>query len=293
LNEERTQWISPGRDNRRVPDLYFRGDLYRGVARDYDRYRPPYPQSLFDDLLERTGRTGRTGTAGRGRLLDLACGTGQISFALHDRFAEVWAVDQEPGMVGLVKKKAAAAGIGNIRAVASAAQDLAVADRSFDLVALGNAFHRLPRAAVAALLLRWLRPGGYLALLWGGGPWGEAPWQRAMEAVRDRWMAEVGGDQRIPAGWAEDREARPDSVILGEAGFEMVGTREFTVVRDWTAEDLAGYQFSTSVLTREVLGGRAAEFEAELRRELLAIEPSGVARQTIRFDCDLARRPEL
>jgi SAM-dependent methyltransferase len=267
-----------------MPDPHFRTDLYQGAARDYDRYRPPYPQSLFDDLIQRTG------LSGNGRVLDLACGTGQIAFALHGRFAEVWAVDQEPGMIEVVTEKAAAAGIGNIRALAVAAQDLPVDDGSFDLVAAGNAFHRLPRAAVAPLIGRWLRPGGYLALLWGGGMWGDAPWQQAMAAVRDRWTAEVG--QRIPAEYDDDRKARPDSVILAEAGFEEVGRREFTVVKEWTAEDLIGYLFSTSVLSRAALGARVAEFEADLGRELLAVEPSGRTRQSISFACDLARRPE-
>jgi SAM-dependent methyltransferase len=267
-----------------MPDLYFRTDLYQGVAQDYDHFRTPYPQSLIDDLLARTG------SGNNERVLDLACGTGQLSFALCDRFAEVWAVDQEPGMVGVVEQKATAAGIGNIRTFASAAQDLSVADGSFDLVVAGNAFHRLPRAVVAALILRWLRPGGYLALVWGGDPWGEAPWQRAIAGVRDRWTAEVG--QRIPAGYDEDRKVRPDRVILAEAGFEVVGRREFTEVRDWTVEELAGFQFSTSVLSRAALGRRAEEFATQLRRELLAVEPSGRVRQTVSFACDLARRPE-
>ena len=52
----------------------------------------------------------RTGLSGRGRLLDLACGTGQLAFALRSSFAEVWAVDQEPDMVEVVAAKAAADG---------------------------------------------------------------------------------------------------------------------------------------------------------------------------------------
>ena len=56
-----------------MADLEFRRDLYRGTARDYDRFRVPYPRSLVDDLAERSG------AACRGRLLDLACGTGQVA----------------------------------------------------------------------------------------------------------------------------------------------------------------------------------------------------------------------
>jgi ubiquinone/menaquinone biosynthesis C-methylase UbiE len=87
-----------------VADLEFRRDLFRGTARYYDRFRVPYPRSLVDDLAERSG------ASGTGRLLDLACGTGQLSFALRSHFEEVWAVDQEPGMIGVAREKAEAAG---------------------------------------------------------------------------------------------------------------------------------------------------------------------------------------
>jgi hypothetical protein len=71
-----------------VDDPEFRRDLHQGTASYYDRLRGPYPRSLIDDLAERTEADSS------GRLLHLACGTGQISFALQDRFAENGAVDQ-------------------------------------------------------------------------------------------------------------------------------------------------------------------------------------------------------
>ena len=42
-----------------MPDPEFRRDLYRGTARDYDRFRVAYPQSLIDDLAGRSGADGR------------------------------------------------------------------------------------------------------------------------------------------------------------------------------------------------------------------------------------------
>ena len=85
-------------------EVTFSPDLYRGAAGYYDRFRLSYPDPLISDLVQRTG------ASGRGRLLDLACGTGQLAFALRSSFAEVWAVDQEPGMVEVVAAKAAASG---------------------------------------------------------------------------------------------------------------------------------------------------------------------------------------
>ena len=264
----------------------FRRDLYRGTAPYYDRFRVPYPGSLLGELAERAG------AAGQGRLLDLGCGTGQLCFALCSRFAGVWAVDQEPGMIAFARAKARAAGVRNIRFVTSAAEDLSAPDAHFDLAAAGNAFHRLRRARVAASVLRWLRPGGYLALVWGGSPWeGGAPWQQELLAVMGRWQARAGLRDRVPPGYQQDRADRPDLMILREAGFEAAGTREFPVGWEWTAGQLIGFAYSTSILPRAALGDHAAGFEEDLRRSLHACEPAGRFPQTIRFACVLARRP--
>jgi ubiquinone/menaquinone biosynthesis C-methylase UbiE len=199
-----------------VPDeLAFRPDLYRGAASHYDQFRVGYPTAMVDDLVARSGLTGR------GRLLDLACGTGQATFAAQDRFSEVWAVDQETDMVELVRTKAATAGMSHIRAVVSTAEDFAAPVESFELVAIGNAFHRLQQPTVAGKVFRWLEPGRCLALLWANSPWhGAAAWQKAMAATLDTWMARTGAQQRIPDGWERVRREHPDGTILERSGFE-------------------------------------------------------------------------
>jgi SAM-dependent methyltransferase len=271
-----------------MDDPRFRSDLYRGTASYYDRFRVPYPPGLLADL------THRSGARGEGSLLDLGCGPGLISFAMHDQFSDIWAVDQEPGMIDVARQKAKTAGITNIRFLTSAAEDLSVPGESFDLVAIGNAFHRMPRADVAARVLRWLRPGQFLALLWSGTPWeGQAPWQLAMSATMVRWRTRAGADDRIPPRYDEIRRQRPDSGILRDAGFQLAGSYQFPVSWDWTPEALIGFAYSTSVLSRAALGGLAAGFEQDLRQEVCAAEPSGVLRQTIRFGYELARRPAL
>src|SRR5258708_37411382 len=102
--------------------------------------------------------------------------------------------------------------MGSIRMLAWAAEDLYEPEQSFDLVAIGNAFHRLRREAVAARVFRWLRPGRFLALVWGGSPGeGRALWQQAMSATMQRWMTRGRPDDRIPAGddQAPPRPAQP------------------------------------------------------------------------------------
>ncbi len=272
-------------DNGRVADPEFRRDLFRGTARYYDRFRVPYPPGLIDDLTARAGEGGR--------LLDLACGTGQLTFALHARYDEVWAVDQEPEMLEVVREKASAAGAAHIRPLTAAAQELTAPGESFDLAVIGNAFHRLPRERVAANVLRWLRPGRCLALVWSDSPWaGEEPWQQAVATTMRRWRARAEAGDRVPAGYERNRRERPDLAVLEQAGFGVVGSYRFLAGHDWTPDSLAGFLFSTSVLSRPALGDLAAGFEDELRREMARCVPSGRWRQVVSFGYQLARRPD-
>jgi len=268
-----------------VADPRFRRDLYRGTARYYDRFRRPYPAELTGDLVRRCRADGE------GRLADLACGTGQLAFALRRGFAEVWAVDREPGMVEVVREKASLAGVGGIRAVAADAEDADLPEASFDLIVIGNAFHRLDRRAVAANVFRWLRPGGHLALVWSDPPWlGDEPWQRALAALLDRWQVRAGAADRIPAGWDVGRAARPDAVVLAEAGLRPAGRREFPQRCEWTVAELAGLAYSTSFLSREALGDLAPDFEADLRAGLSSFAVAGPLAQRSHAAYELAFR---
>ncbi len=266
--------------------MSFRVDLYRGTAPYYDRYRPPYPDALFDDLCQRLP------VSGVGRLLDLACGTGQIAFPLASRFGEVWAIDQEPELVAFGQRKAQAAGITNIRWVTGSAETVHL-DGLFELVAVGNAFHRLDRPAVARRMFSWLQPGGGVALVWGNTPWrGEHAWQRAMSAMLDEWVARLPAPGRVPAGWEQAVNRHPHEQVLAEAGFDLVGKFNLVVERTWTAVSLAGFVYSTSFLSRQALGDRADAFERELAELLRSHQPDDVLREQASYAYQLARKPE-
>jgi ubiquinone/menaquinone biosynthesis C-methylase UbiE len=270
-----------------VPDeVVFQPDLYRGVASQYDRSRLGYPGPMIDDLASRAGLTGR------GRLLDLACGTGQITFAMRDRFAACWAVDQEPDMVELVRRRAAASGMPGVTAIVSRVEACALPADSFELVAVGNALHRLDRPTVAAKVFRWLEPGRCLALLWSSSPWtGTADWQSAMAEALDDWMGEMGERDRIPTGWDRVRDEHPDEEVLQQTGFVVLGTFAFPTLHAWTADELIGFVYSTSFLPRAVLADRAAAFEEDLRGRLGVVDPNQRFSETIDFSYQLARRP--
>jgi SAM-dependent methyltransferase len=264
----------------------FAADLYQGTAGYYDRYRLPYPRAMLDDLRRRAAVTGR------GRLLDLACGTGQLTFPLRGHFAQAWAVDREPGMTAAVRAKAAAAGAGNVRAVTAGAEDLDAPPAYFELAVIGNAFHRLPRDLVAGRLAGWLQPGGHAALCWSDGPEaGDQPWQRELAGLLGAWRRALGAQDRVPANWAQERQRRPDEQVMTGAGFTAAGRRQFTAAHRWTLAELAGYTRSTSVLPDAVLGGQGAAFDADLAARLGPLADAGGFPQDVSYACDLYRKP--
>ena len=263
----------------------FRTDLYRGTASYYDRYRLPYPTQLISDLVSRASLDGT------GRLLDVACGTGQLAFTLQPFVADVLGIDQEQDMVDYASKKALERGLRNTRWGSGRAEEF-TATEPFDLVTVGNAFHRLRRGDVARRARQWLVPGGHLALVWSSGcQSGPARWQRVLDDCANEWAARVGENDRVPAGWELELEREPHAAVLSAAGFDIVGSYEFADVHDWAVDELLGFLYSTSFFPRAALADRVAEFEADLAQRLLALEPSGVFRQEISAGYDLARAP--
>jgi ubiquinone/menaquinone biosynthesis C-methylase UbiE len=259
----------------------FRADLYRGTSRYYDEFRPRYPPELVDDLCRRTS------VHGGGRLLDVACGPGTVAFALADRVDAIVAVDLEPEAIEFAEHRAAALGIGNITWLAGRAEDVDV-DEPFDLVTIGTAFHRLDRRRVADKAMRWLRPGGHLALLWATTPLHEgAGWQRTFRDLVVEWMDRVGATDRVPADIERHLTEHPHATILDEAGFDVLGHHEFARTHDWTTDALIGFVYSTSMLPRAALGDHVDEFERDVRARL----GTQCLREHATFAYDLARRP--
>jgi len=266
--------------------VWFAPDLYRGSAGYYDRFRLPYPEAMIDDLVRQAV------PSGDGCLLDLACGTGQLAFPLCGRFADVWAVDAEPDMTRVVRAKATAARAGHIRTVTVRAEDLQAEPGSFELIVIGNAFHRLRRTVIAERAHAWLKPGGCLVLCWSTSPWaGPRTWQHALADVLRTWQDALGAAGRIPPGWDQARQQDPDRAVLSRAGFTAVERHEFAVEHRWTIRELAGHIRSTSFLPDSVLGDRAAEFDADLLAELSPYAADGGLADPVGFAYELARRP--
>jgi hypothetical protein len=168
-------------------------------------------------------------------------------------------VDAEPDMTEAVRAKASAVAAAHIHTITVRAEDLPAEPDSFELIVIGNAFHRLHRALIAERAYTWLKPGGCLALCWSTSPWaGPQDWQRTLDSTLRTWRNALGAAGRVPPGWDQPRQRDPDHDVLSRAGFESAGRHEFSVEHHWTIRELAGHIRSTSFLPPQVLADRAA-----------------------------------
>lgn len=92
--------------------------LFNGTAWHYARFRPGYPKPFFDDIVAQFRLDGT------GRLLDLGCGTGQLTLPLAAHVAEAVGMDPEPEMLTEAARQARAAGVINVTWAQGGSEDL-------------------------------------------------------------------------------------------------------------------------------------------------------------------------
>jgi SAM-dependent methyltransferase len=266
----------------RPPEPTFSSGLYEGTAEDYDRCRLPYP----DDLIEFVGTV--LALEGKGLLVDLGAGTGQVARALRPFVERAVAVDSEPDMVEYGRARTERER-DRIEWLLTRAEDADFPSGSVDVLASGNAFHRLNRPVVVGKAARWLSSEGAVILLWSDSPWGgEESWCLELSGVIHEWLERSGAGARIPVGW--ERREYPDEILLREAGFGRQCLRTVTVRQVWTVDMIVGFLHSTSFASRAALREHADAFDTDVRNTLLSADPSGLYKQGVRFGTRIARR---
>lgn len=128
-------------------------------AGEYDRYRPGYPDELFDGMAERLSLPDRPVVA------DLGAGTGRASLAMARRGWRVTAIERGRAMLDVLRARAADEGL-VVATVHTDAEQTGMDPGSVDLATAAQAFHWFDRLRALAEMARIVRPGGGIALFW-------------------------------------------------------------------------------------------------------------------------------
>jgi hypothetical protein len=125
--------------------------------------------------------------------------------------------------------------------------------------------------AVLAHCYEWVESSGGIALIDMPGLWnpdmeiGREPWSTTLnEVVRHR----IGERRRAGSGFYE-RSSRGQTELLRNSPFEEISSGSTSTTISWTLEEVVGYLYAISFANRNILGDRAAAFEADLRSILI------------------------
>jgi 2-polyprenyl-3-methyl-5-hydroxy-6-metoxy-1,4-benzoquinol methylase len=133
------------------------------------------------------------------QVVDLGCGTGQISLPLAQRGAEVLAVDVSSAMIRRLESEARRRGVRNLDGLALPVEELVLPPGSVDLVVSSYALHHLrdpDKARLVAAAYGWLRPGGRLVI--ADMMFGRGASRRDRAIIRTKIAALV---RKGPGGW--------------------------------------------------------------------------------------------
>jgi ubiquinone/menaquinone biosynthesis C-methylase UbiE len=159
------------------------------------------------------------------QVVDLGCGTGQISLPLAMQGAQVLAVDVSSAMVRRLQSEAQRLDVTRLEGLALPIEELVLPEESVDLVVSSYALHHLRDADKARLVsaaFSWLRPGGRLVV--ADMMFGRGGSSRDRAIIRSKVAALA---RRGPGGWWR---------IVKNAGRYLLRVQERPVSMDtWTA----------------------------------------------------------
>src|SRR5258708_15301891 len=147
------------------------------------------------------------------QVIDVGCGTGQISLPLALQGAQVLAVDVSSAMVRQLQSEAQRRGASTLDGLALPIEELALPPGSVDLVVSSYALHHLrdaDKAHLVSSVYGWLRPGGRLVvadIMFGRGA---SPQDRAIIKTQVAALARKG-----PGGWRRIAKNGPRFLLRG------------------------------------------------------------------------------
>lgn len=188
----------------------------------------------------------------KGRILDLAAGSGKLTRALHSLGFDVVAVDPDEQMLTRITA---------VETMIGTAEAIPLPEASVAAVTVGQAWHWFDPAAAGAEISRVLTPGGRLSLIWNIRD-ARHPFVAALAEAMGASPAEVMIDrdevQRVP-GFTQFEQRRFESVpmISPQAIEALVASRSHWLVASPSTQERVLAQVRELVAVHPHSAGKA------------------------------------
>ncbi len=246
-------------------NLGFRGE----VADLYHRYRRGYPSEVIDLLVRAFSLDDQD------VVIDVGCGTGQLTLPIAGRVRTVLGVDPEPDMLQRGRESATEQRVGNAIWILGSDSDVptlggALVHHSVGAVTIAQALHWMDYNRLFSSVAALARPGGGVAVVTNGTPlWlQESAWSQALRVYLEDWF-----DTKTTATCGTDAESQQryrDG--LEAAGFDL-SEASFDYADELGIDDVVGGVYSALGEDRLPAHEERAGFSDAIWRALKPHEP--------------------
>jgi SAM-dependent methyltransferase len=248
------------------------------VAEDYAAFRPPPPREVVDAVVAASAIRVDS------RVLEIGCGTGQLSVSIADLGVELVAIELGPQLAALAARNLER--FERARVVVSSFEEWQLPSRKFDAVMCANAFHWLRPEVRYSKCAAALRPGGVLAIVQvhhvQGGTAGffadTQPYYRRW-GLSDDPLFEVPHPNDVPDSYPE-LHRRPE--------FRAVERYRFEIPMRHTTASYIGW-LRTDSLVNSVDADARSGFLGDMER-LIALQYHGVVERNFLYELIVATR---
>ncbi|MCK4869868.1 MAG: class I SAM-dependent methyltransferase [Gammaproteobacteria bacterium] len=236
---------------------------FKSAAKYYSRYRPGYPEQLFEMLLEGCGLDGS------GRLLDIGCGTGLLTIPLSKYFEQAIGIDLSKEMLEEGAIAANREGCDKVEWMEGNAETLGDQFGKFKMITAGGSMHWMNTEVMLPWIYDHLIDGGYVVLIGErGGFWlGQEQWCKELARIIEKYTGKIFSECKKPLLLWQD--------MLASYPYRSIKSKLIDIKRAWNTEDIIGFLLSTSFCSEEVLDDRCEEFKQEVRDGLLKVSAKG------------------
>jgi SAM-dependent methyltransferase len=205
-------------------------DHFSRLAAQYSEFRPAYPPAIFDYLAQACDE--------RQNAWDCACGNGQATLALAERFEAVIATDASGQQLAVAPARA------NVTYRVARAEESGIEPSSLDLVTVAQALHWFDLDSFYREVQRVLKPSGVLAV------WTYGPLQVEGDEI-DALFQEFYRDTVGPY-WPPERRLVESGYRDLAFPFAAIQTPPFNMEEQWDRAHLLGYLRTWSATARYV-----------------------------------------
>jgi SAM-dependent methyltransferase len=195
-------------------------DYFSAQASEYVKYRPRYPEALFEYLA--------TTTPDHELAWDCGTGNGQVALSLTAYFQQIYATDASEKQINHALPH------DRIRYSVTPAEQTEVPTNSIDLITVGQALHWFNLEQFYQEARRVLKPSGAIAIWCYGFSTIPEATEQLNQALQEYYQA-------VEAFWPAQRQLVQQQYQTIAFPFAELSPPSFLMSSEWNVEQLIGY----------------------------------------------------